>query len=156
MTQDELLAFMRSERYAVQTSVSPRGQPQAAVVGIAVSDAFELVFDTLDSTRKALNLRANPSVAFVIGGTREGDERTVQYEGTAEVPEGGERVRIQQIYFARFPDGRDRQSWPGLIYVRVRPKWIRYSNYNVEPPEIVEFDRSELQESRKFKGRSSK
>jgi general stress protein 26 len=140
MTRDELLAFMRSERYAVQTSVSVRGRPQAAVVGIAVSDAFELVFDTLDSTRKAVNLRANPSVAFVIGGTREGDERTVQYEGTADVPEGAERERIQHIYFARFPDGRDRLSWPGLIHVRVRPVWIRYSNYGVQPPEIVEFD----------------
>jgi general stress protein 26 len=140
MTRDELLAFMRSERYAVQASVSALGRPQAAVVGIAVSDAFELVFDTLDSTRKAVNLRANPRVAFVIGGTREGDERTVQYEGTADVPEGAERERLQRIYFDRFPDGRDRLSWPGLIHVRVRPVWVRYSNYGAQPPEIVEFD----------------
>jgi general stress protein 26 len=144
MTRDELLAFMRSERYAVQASVSALGRPQAAVVGIAVSDAFELVFDTLDSTRKAVNLRANPRVAFVIGGTREGDERTLQYEGTADVPEGAERERLQRIYFDRFPDGRERQAWPGLIYVRVKPTWIRYSNYNVQPPEIVEFDRKDL------------
>lgn len=144
MTRDELLAFVRSERYAVQTSVSARGGPQAAVVGIAVSDAFEIVFDTLDSARKAVNLRANPSVAFVIGGTREGDERTVQYEGIADVPEGDERERIQRIYFARFPDGRDRLAWPGLIHVRVRPAWIRYSNFNVQPPEIVEFGRQDL------------
>jgi general stress protein 26 len=140
MTRDELLVFMRSERYAVQASVSALGRPQAAVVGIAVSDAFELVFDTLDSTRKAVNLRANPRVAFVIGGTREGDERTVQYEGTADVPEGAERERLQRIYFDRFPDGRDRLSWPGLIHVRVRPVWVRYSNYGAQPPEIVEFD----------------
>jgi general stress protein 26 len=140
MTRDELLAFMRSERYAVQTSVSAQGRPQAAVVGIAVSAAFEIVFDTLDSTRKAVNLRANPGVAFVIGGTREGDERTVQYEGTADVPEGTERERLQRIYFAKFPEGKDREAWSGLIYVRVKPTWIRYSNYNVQPPEIIEFD----------------
>ncbi|HET9358168.1 MAG TPA: pyridoxamine 5'-phosphate oxidase family protein [Vicinamibacterales bacterium] len=144
MTRNELLAFMRSERYAVQASVSARGRPQAAVVGIAVSDAFEIVFDTLDSTRKAVNLRANPGVAFVIGGTGEGDERTVQYEGTADVPEGAERERLQRLYFDRFPDGKDRQAWPGLIYVRVKPSWIRYSNFNVQPPQIVEFDLSTL------------
>ena len=144
MTRNELLAFMRSERYAVQASVSALGRPQAAVVWIAVSDAFELVFDTLDSTRKAVNLRANPGVAFVIGGTDEGDERTVQYEGMADVPEGAERERLQRIYFDRFPDGKDRQAWPGLIYVRVKPAWIRYSNYNTQPPEIVEFDRKDL------------
>ena len=76
MTREALLDFMRSEKYAVQTSVSPAGLPQAAVVGIAVSDRFEIVFDTVDSSRKAPNLRANPAIALVIGGTREGDERT--------------------------------------------------------------------------------
>jgi general stress protein 26 len=140
MTRDALFDFMRSEKYAVQSSVSPNGVPQAAVVGIAVSDCFEIVFDTLASSRKAANLRANPAVAFVIGGTRDGDERTVQYEGTADEPTGAELERLQRVYFAQFPDGRLRQSWPGLIYVRVKPTWIRYSNFNTQPPEIVEFE----------------
>jgi general stress protein 26 len=140
MTRAALLEFMRSEKYAVQTSVSPGGLPQAAVVGIAVSDRFELVFDTLDSSRKARNLRANPAVAFVIGGTRDGDERTVQYEGTADEPAGAELERLLALYYSRFPDGPGRRSWPGLIYVRVKPTWIRYSNFSAQPPEIVEFD----------------
>jgi general stress protein 26 len=140
MTRDEVLAFMRTERYAVQASVSPAGGAQAAVVGIAVSDAFEIVFDTLSSSRKVQNLRANPAVAFVFGGTRDGDERTVQYEGIADEPTGEELARLQQVYFARFPDGPDRQVWPGLTYVRVRPTWIRYSNFGAPSPEIIEFD----------------
>lgn len=140
MTREALLDFMRSEKYAVQTSVSPGGLPQAAVVGIAVSDRFEIVFDTLESSRKAPNLRANPAIAFVIGGTREGDERTVQYEGRADEPDDAELERLLSLYYARFPDGRERRSWRGLIYVRVRPTWIRYSNFSLDPPEIVEFD----------------
>ena len=140
MTRDALLEFMRSEKYAVQTSVSPGGLPQAAVVGIAVSDRFEILFDTLASSRKAPNLRANPAIAFVIGGTREGDERTVQYEGTADEPDGGELERLLAVYYARFPEGPERRSWPGLIYVRVKPTWIRYSDYGKNPPEILEFD----------------
>jgi hypothetical protein len=31
-----------------------------------------------------------------------------------------------------------------LIYVRVRPTWIRYSDYNVTPPQIVEFSAEQL------------
>jgi general stress protein 26 len=139
MTRGELLQFMRSEKYAVQTSVSAAGSPQAAVVGIAVTDSFEIVFDTVASSRKAPNLRANPSIAFVIGGTREGDERTVQYEGTADEPGGRELDRLLEVYYARFPDGPERRAWPGLIYVRVKPTWIRYSNFGANPPEIVEF-----------------
>jgi hypothetical protein len=128
----------------VQASVSPSDAPQAAVVGIAVSDRFEIVFDTLDTSRKLLNLRSNPAIAFVIGGTKDGDERTVQYEGLADEPTGGELERLKGIYFARFPDGRERLRWPGLAYVRVRPVWIRSSNFNVQPPEIVEFRPTDL------------
>ncbi|HLG59692.1 MAG TPA: pyridoxamine 5'-phosphate oxidase family protein [Vicinamibacterales bacterium] len=138
MTRDELLAFMRTERYAVQASVSSLKASQAAVVGIAIADTFEIVFDTLGDSRKATNLRANPAVAFVIGGTRDGDERTVQYEGIADVPSGDELRRVQEIYFGIFPDGRERLSWPGLIHVRVTPTWIRYSSFNAQPPLILE------------------
>jgi general stress protein 26 len=144
MTKDELLAFMRTERYAVQASVSSLKASQAAVVGIAISDAFEIVFDTLGDSRKATNLRANPAVAFVIGGAREGDERTVQYEGIADVPSGDDLRRVQEIYFGVFPDGRDRLSWPGLIHIRVTPTWIRYSSYRAQPPLILEFDAASL------------
>ena len=86
MTRDELLAFMRAQRYAVQASVSRTRASQAAVVGIAVSDDFEIVFDTLIDSRKATNLRANPLIAFVIGSTHDGAKRTVQYEGVADMP----------------------------------------------------------------------
>jgi hypothetical protein len=146
MTRTELLAFMRSERYAVQASVSRVHAVQAAVVGIAVSDDFEIVFDTLTDSRKATNLRGNPSIAFAIGSTRDGAERTVQYEGIADTPSGDELRRLQEIYFEVFPDGRDRLHWKGLIYVRVKPLWIRYSNYAPQPPLVLEFDAAMLRE----------
>ena len=53
VTRKELLAFMRRERFAVQASVAPNHNVQAAAVGIAVSDDFELVFDTLIDAVKA-------------------------------------------------------------------------------------------------------
>jgi len=43
--------------------------------GVGVTDQFEIVFDTLASTRKAQNLRRNPRIALVIGGWTPGDER---------------------------------------------------------------------------------
>jgi general stress protein 26 len=124
--------------------VSPNARPQAAVVGFAVSDQFEIVFDTLTTTRKAQNLRKNPLIALVIGGLTAGDEQTVQYEGLADEPVGAELERLKQIYYSAYPDGRSRASWPGLIYIRAKPEWIRYSDYNQNPPEIVEFRAEDL------------
>ena len=138
-TRAEALQFMRAHLWAVETSVSPSKTPQAAVVGFIVTDDFEVFFDTLDTTRKVSNLRQNPRIAFVIGGLTNGDERTVQYEGVADEPGGKELEHLKERYFIRFPDGRDRQRWPGLTYVRARPVWMRFSDFNRTPAEIVEF-----------------
>ena len=144
MDAKRLLEFLRQHRLAVEASVSAQAWAQAAVVGIAVTDRFEIVFDTLASSRKAMNLRRNPKLAFVIGGLIAGDERTVQYEGIADEPTGVELERIKQAYYSVYPDGRDRLSWPGIMYVRVRPTWLRYSDYNIDPPQIVEFSAEQL------------
>ena len=145
MTSSELLRFLQTQPLAVQTSIAASGTPQAAVVGIAVSDRFEIVFDTLASTRKVLNLRQNPRAALVVGGLTTGDERTAQIEGIADEPAGEELERLKRVYYSVYPDGPSRLSWPGLTYVRVRPHWIRFSDYNQGPPLIVEFRRDQLE-----------
>ena len=122
--------------YAVQASVSASSTPQAAIVGVIVSDRFEVFFDTLGTSRKADNLRHNPAVALVIGPAAAGSTRTVQLEGVTDEPEGADLARLLELYFARFPEGRERQSWPGITYLRVTPTWLRYSDFSVDPPEI--------------------
>jgi general stress protein 26 len=139
MTKADVLNFMRTHSLAVQSSVSLLGGPQSAVIGFVVSDDFHIFFDTIDTTRKAKNLRQNPMIAFVIGGLIGGDERTVQYEGIADEPTGKELDSLKELYFTRFPDGRERQSLTGLIYIRAKPIWIRYSDFNQDPAEILEF-----------------
>jgi hypothetical protein len=140
----EVLSFARRHPLAVQASASPAGAPQAAVVGVVVSDAFEVFFDTLDSSRKSKNLRQNPRIALVIGWDLE-EGRTVQLEGAVDEPRGADLERLQQVYFERFADGVERLSWPGITYVRVRPTWLRYSDFTVNPTLIVEFDASAFQ-----------
>ncbi|MEO5903015.1 MAG: pyridoxamine 5'-phosphate oxidase family protein [Gemmatimonadaceae bacterium] len=144
MTTADLLDFLRTQRLAVQASRGVGDNVQAALVGIAVTDSFEIVFDTLSNSRKAENLRTNPRIALVIGGWLSGNERTVQYEGTVDEPDGPELERLKAAYFANWPDGPSRGAWPGLIYIRVRPTWIRYTDFTCDPPLIAEFERHQL------------
>jgi general stress protein 26 len=137
MDRTELIAFLRAQKWAVEASVSPSGAPQAAVIGVAVTEDLELVFDTLSDTRKAQNLRANPRVAFVIGWD---DGQTVQYEGVVDVPSGETLARLKEVYLAKFPDGVERESWPGITYFRARPTWIRYSDFRGATPAVIEID----------------
>jgi pyridoxine/pyridoxamine 5'-phosphate oxidase len=130
----ELVALLRRFRMGVVSTVSATGQPQSAIVGIAIGDTLELVFDTLTTTRKYANLVREPRVAVVMG---EG-ELTIQMEGHAEVPAGAELTRAREIYFAAWPDGRDRAGWTHITWVRIRPTWIRVSDYAATPPSIRE------------------
>jgi pyridoxine/pyridoxamine 5'-phosphate oxidase len=140
MGRAELLEFMQAHTIVVQASVSPNGRAQAAVIGIALTDSFEIIFDSVDTTRKVKNLLLNHSIAFVFGGWTPGDERTVQYEGVVDKPEGSDLERLKNIYYAKFPTGRLRLSWPGIIYLRAKPTWIRYRDFNKVPPTILELD----------------
>jgi general stress protein 26 len=145
MTRAELLRLMRAERHATVASVSAAGAAQAAIVGVAVSDDLEIFFDTLDTTRKAVNLRTRPRAAVVLGSVAPGATVTVQVEGAADEPRGTDLERLKELYFERFLDGPTRQAWKGLIYVRIRPTWIRMSDYSADPPRIVELDETALE-----------
>lgn len=138
MDHKALLGFLRSYRWAVEATASVQNSPQAAIIGFAITDQLELLFDTLASSRKAANLRANPRIALVIGGWNDSEPKTLQYEGVADFPVGPELESLKDVYFAAFPDGPSRLAWPGITYVRIKPRWLRFSDFTVDPPSIFE------------------
>jgi general stress protein 26 len=131
MSREELhafvLEFLAARKYGVISSIGQDGEPQSALVGIAVTTELEIVFDTVKTSRKYPNLKADPRVAIVIGW--EG-EQAVQYEGIAVEPKDEELARAKQAYFTTWPDGIERQLWSGIAYFFVRPKWLRYSDFD--------------------------
>jgi pyridoxine/pyridoxamine 5'-phosphate oxidase len=135
MERADLHAFLARHRYGVVSSTAADGTAQSALVGIAVSAELEIVFDTLRTTRKFANLVARPQCSFVIGWDA---EQTVQLEGTAELLTGERSRQFLDVYFATWPDGAERLSWPGLVHFVVTPRWVRYSDFDRTPPLIDE------------------
>lgn len=131
----ELHDFMAARDLAVVSYLSPDGMPQSAVVAFAVTTGLEIVFDTVSASRKYRSLKANPHCAITMWV----GETTVQYEGIAEEPTGSDLDRYKEAYFKKLPDGRDRQSWPGIAYFAVRPRWVRFSDFNARPARIEEY-----------------
>jgi len=82
--------------------MSEDGHPQSALVGIAVTQELEIVFDTLNSSRKYRNLIQHPSCSLVIGWD---GEQTVQYEGIATEHKGQELKRPESPISWCSPDG---------------------------------------------------
>jgi len=136
MDQAALYSALAKNRYGVVSSIANGATPQSALVGIAVTSELEIIFDTLVSSRKYQNLIARPQCSFVIGLA---GEQTVQFEGEAFEPRGADLTRYREAYFAVWPDGRARLNWPGIVHLVVRPRWIRFCDYEQDPPFIEEF-----------------
>jgi hypothetical protein len=135
MQIEQLYQFIHSGKLGVLSTIAPNGAPQSAVVGIAVAPNLSIVFDTLKSTRKYANLKADPRCSMVIW---EG-EVTVQYEGIATEPEGEALTEAKGIYFPTWPSCVEHQNWPGITWFLITPLWIRYSDFDTGHIEETSF-----------------
>ena len=136
MHRDGIVHFLDSCNLGVVSTIGPEGGPQSALVGIAVTPQLEIVFDTVERSRKFTNLARDPRVSLVAGWQ---GEVTVQMEGSARRISSTDLGPYHEIYFRKFPDGPTRLQWHGISYFVITPRWIRYSDYNQNPPEILEF-----------------
>jgi general stress protein 26 len=127
MRLDELYNFIHARRLAVISTTSPGGDPQSSLVGVAVSPELHIVFDTVKSSRKYTNLKADPRISLVTGWDA---EITVQYEGIAGEPEGEALHQAKSFYFKTWPECTEHQHWPDITWFLVTPRWIRYSDFN--------------------------
>jgi len=136
--KDLLYQYISQHKLGVVSTTNSDGKPESALVGIAVSNNLEIIFDTVKSSRKYANILQNRRVSLVIGWD---DETTVQYEGEAEIlGKDNAADNLRQLYYIAYPDGLERaETWPGLVHIKVEPKWIRYSNFN-EPVTIEELN----------------
>ncbi len=116
----------RSNRTVISTTTA-QGLPEAALINYGVTRDLELVFETLQTSRKYANLMRDPHAALVMGF--ESECRTCQYEGIVDRPDASELPALLRIYFKARPEARGHRDWPDLVYLRVRPTWLRISSY---------------------------
>jgi antitoxin (DNA-binding transcriptional repressor) of toxin-antitoxin stability system len=133
MTRDHFVEFVRAARQGVVATVDVHGDPEAALVGLAVNDAAEVIFDSLSGARKVHNVRAHPRVALVIGCD---GGVSVQVEGVADILAGSVRDKYGAIYLSQFPGARALND--ELSIVRVVPLWTRYYDARQAPALVLE------------------
>ena len=136
MELQQLLDKFQSGVLGVIASTNDHDNPEAALVGYAMTSNLEIIIETLKSTRKYKNIVARPRVAIVL---YLGDESTVQYEGEARVLDDSE-TDFRNTYFSKNPEGKKWEATGDEVFFIIQPKWIRYANYAKNPREILEFN----------------
>ena len=130
-----MIEHVGGQRFGVVSTVGPEGAPQSAFLFIAATDRGELVFDAKPDSRKVANLRRDPRIAMVVGGA---DGTTLQCEGIADFPQGGDLERCAAAYLAAFPEFSRSIRDGSVIVIRVALEWARYGDYRGDAPDIHE------------------
>lgn len=97
---------------------------------------LEIFFGTFNTSDKYQNLKANPKVAFTIGG--EADYITVQYRGMAEELAMDKLEPFLSQLHEKIPSSANFHKNPAQRYFLVKPTWIRYSDLSGEEEKIEE------------------
>jgi general stress protein 26 len=121
----ELIRFVRAQGDGVVSTIGTDGSPQSAYLAVAATDLGELVLDARPSSRKVTNILRDPRAAMTIGGR---DGATLQCQGTADLPKGGDLERCITAYLRAFPQFADSIAGD-VVVVRVRIEWARYGQY---------------------------
>lgn len=127
--------FARAAPLAVLATASPGGKPEAALLGIAATEAGELVVDIPGQARKLANIDRNNQVAVVIGCA---GGVSIQVEGHIRVVTGDERRGYERAYLARFPDSR--VTDPAFVVAVITPAWVRRYDATTDPARTAQAD----------------
>ena len=133
-TKRMILEFLSKHTLAVIATCHRNGTPEAATIDFSVRDDLEIVFSAFNYTRKFDNLAERPGVAFVVGWD---DNITVQYEGEATRVPAADIEQYQEAYLNSVPAARPFIE-RGAVMFKATPRWIRYSDFNKDPPEMIE------------------
>ena len=136
--KQKIIAVLKKQSLCVISTVSKENRPESALVGFAELPDLSLIFGTSTTSRKYINLLHNDSVAFSISSIGKNERVTIQYEGKIKKLEGNELAEGKKTFFLKNPHAKHYDLDPTQIFMKVIPRWIRYSDNTLVPNEIFE------------------
>jgi pyridoxine/pyridoxamine 5'-phosphate oxidase len=139
----EVLDFLGKNPVGVISTIHKDiGTPESALVAFAETPTFEIIFQTLTTSRKYLNLKKSPCISFVTGWKIDKPNQiTFQYEGSAR------ELDINDAEYKKYRSAFEQKKTPctvefldnpnSRLFV-VSPVWFSYSNYTQENSRIIE------------------
>lgn len=134
-----ILQFLKTQPMAVVATIAADSwQPESALIAFTQTSNLEIIFETFVDSRKYQNLQQNPRTALVIGWDM-ARYITVQYEGIAAPVDSREYEMCVQAFRAKDTPCTEQFLRDSRVrFFKVKPTWIRYSDYTLDPPHIVE------------------
>ena len=133
-----ILDFLKKNELCVLATASKTGKPEAAVMVYLIKDDFSILVSTETWTRKYENIAKNSQVSIVVGGFK--NDPTVQIDGLIEELAGEREDQAKKSIFSIHPEWKSYFQSPKSRFFKIRPLWLRYSDFSLQPPEIIQIE----------------
>jgi general stress protein 26 len=123
----EILAYLKGQQVCVFAIEMPDGSPHAATIHFANTDEPVFVFETEKGYRKTEALFGRDvSRATMVVGSNEGDMKTFQMDGTAQLLKDDAK---KEFYLTKFPQKRGKLDNPKVVMFTFTPTWWRFTDW---------------------------
>lgn len=128
LMNQNILDYIKSQRIGVLAVELLDGSPHAATVHFAHSEEpLTFIFLTHNTYKKSEALLQKGVVrgSFVVG-VDEDNMKTLQVDGEVSLVDG---QTIKDIYFAKFPNKKEKYSTENDIFLVLKPTWWRFTDW---------------------------
>lgn len=129
--QADIVSLLNTMPLGVISTSDGTGQPQAATVAFSQTKNLELIIGTSETSRKSLNMLADPRVAFTV--TDPEKRYTVQFEGLAKKLSKSEFDHFTEGHFKKLPASAPFRDILGQCYFILNPNWVRFTDCSTYP-----------------------
>ena len=137
--QRELIKEFLSQHPFCVLSYASGDKPRSAVIAFSETEGLEIIFGTYDDSRKYECLKSNPNVSVALGWD-EDLGHTLQYEGVAEEMSGADFEDCLKVHLEKLPGAKKYVYDERERFFKIRPKWMRFTEYWEEPPKSFEIN----------------
>ncbi len=130
-------SFLAKNQLCVISTIDAEGFPNSAAMSFSESDDLEIIFFTLDDTKKFKNIQNNQKVAVTVGWSFE-DFITAQYQGIASQVNINDSLEYVTRHLEKNPFSKNFINNPSEAMFIIKPTYIKYSNLKADPKEVFE------------------
>lgn len=119
----------------------PDGFPHGAVLHYSCkNNPLTLFFSTENTSKKSEGLLdGKGKKASVVVGFSEEEWITLQMDGEVRaILDPKELKEVKEIHYAKHPDSKQYENDPATLFLSFTPNWWRFTDYNTDPPTIVD------------------
>lgn len=134
------LDLLAKDNIGVLSVTLPSGEIHSASVHIShAENPVRIFIQTSNSSLKAQSLLEGEAknAAMVVGFSEE-EWLTLQMHGTVRAVTGEKELEeVYKIHYKKHPDA-EQYKGPKTIFLEFTPTWWRYTDFNTEPPTIIQ------------------